>query len=142
MQALGEPDLGADAQGHVAEPVAAGAAQALPPLVTLKKSKLAKPLASTPAAAGTGESVDHGQIDADAKTGTSAKKLLTPETRSVGILVRVEPTVSKKQRVWIGEVGKVVSLLGDRAVMVEFPAAPRCKPPQTSFDVSELEVIE
>lgn len=31
--------------------------------------------------------------------------------------------------------------MGDRAVFVEFPAAPRCKPLTKSFDASELELV-
>lgn len=71
-------------------------------------------------------------------------KPLTPETRAeaVGKKVRVLSTVSKKLRTWIGEEGKALALMGDRAVLVEFPAAPRCKPQTKSFDASELEAIE
>jgi len=143
--AAGEPEPGAAvaAQGNDAGPVAAAAAQAPGPLVTLKRSKPAKPAADTPAAGGTGESADDGQDGADVKTGAAVAKPLTPETRAeaIGKGVRVLPTVSKSLRTWIGEEGKAVSLMGDRAVFVEFPAAPRCKPLTKSFDASELELV-
>jgi ParB/RepB/Spo0J family partition protein len=144
--AAGEPEPGAAvaAQGNDAGPVAAAAAQAPGPLVTLKRSKPAKPAADTPAAGGTGESADDGQDGADVKTGAAVAKPLTPETRAeaIGKGVRVLPTVSKSLRTWIGEEGKAVSLMGDRAVWVEFPAAPRCKPLTKSFDASELELVQ
>lgn len=143
--AAGEPEPGAAvaAQGNDAGPVAAAAAQAPGPLVTLKRSKPAKPAADTPAAGGTGESANDGQEGADVKTGAAVAKPLTPETRAeaIGKGVRVLPTVSKSLRTWIGEEGKAVSLMGDRAVLVEFPAAPRCKPLTKSFDASELELV-
>lgn len=144
--AAGEPEPGAAtaAQGNDAGPVAAAAAQAPGPLVTLKRSKPAKPAGDTPAADGTGESADDGQGGAGAKTGAAVAKPLTPETRAeaIGKSVRVLPTVSKSLRTWIGEEGKAVSLMGDRAVFVEFPAAPRCKPLTKSFDASELELVQ
>ena len=144
--AAGEPEPGAAeaAQGNEAGPVAAAAAQAPGPLVTLKRSKPAKPAADTPAAGGTGESANDGQDGADVKTGAAVAKPLTPETRAeaIGKGVRVLPTVSKSLRTWIGEEGKAVALMGDRAVFVEFPAAPRCKPLTKSFDASELELVQ
>ncbi|WBM43090.1 ParB/RepB/Spo0J family partition protein [Comamonas aquatica] len=144
--AAGEPEPGAAvaAQGNDAGPVAAAAAQAPGPLVTLKRSKPAKPAADTPAAGGTGESAVDGQDSADVKTGAAVAKPLTPETRAeaIGKGVRVLPTVSKSLRTWIGEEGKAVALMGDRAVLVEFPAAPRCKPLTKSFDASELELVQ
>jgi hypothetical protein len=111
--------------------------------VTLKRSKPAKPAADTPAAGGTGESAVDGQDSADVKTGAAVAKPLTPETRAeaIGKGVRVLPTVSKSLRTWIGEEGKAVALMGDRAVLVEFPAAPRCKPLTKPFDASELELV-
>jgi hypothetical protein len=132
------------AQGNDAGPVAAAAAQAPGPLVTLKRSKPANPAADTPAAGGTGESANDGQDGADVKTGAAVAKPLTPETRAeaIGKGVRVLPTVSKSLRTWIGEEGKAVALMGDRAVLVEFPAAPRCKPLTKSFDASELELVQ
>jgi ParB/RepB/Spo0J family partition protein len=145
LQALpGEPEPGAAAaaQGNEAGPVAAEAAQPPAPLVTLKRSKLATPAADTPASELQAQSVDDDQGSADAKTGAAATKAMTPEERAVGLSVRVLPTVSKKLRVFIGEEGKVVAIMGDRAVDVEFPAAPRCKPQRKSFDVTELQVIE
>lgn len=147
LQALpGEPEPGAAvaAQGNEAGPVAAEAAQAPVPLVKLKRSKLAAPAADTPASKLQAASADDGQDSADATPGAAASKPLTPETRgdAVGKKVRVLSTVSKKLRTWIGEEGKALALMGDRAVLVEFPAAPRCKPQTKSFDASELEVIE
>lgn len=147
LQALpGEPEPGAAvaAQGNEAGPVAAEAAQAPVPLVKLKRSKLAAPAADTPASKLQAASADDGQDSADTTPGTAASKPLTPETRAdaVGKKVRVLSTVSKKLRTWIGEEGKAIALMGDCAVLVEFPAAPRCKPQTKSFDASELEVIE
>ncbi|WP_272971064.1 ParB/RepB/Spo0J family partition protein [Comamonas terrigena] len=147
LQALpGEPEPGAAvaAQGDEAGPVAAEAAQAPVPLVKLKRSKLAPPAADTPASKLQAASADDGQDGADEKAGAAASKPLTPETRAdaVGKKVRVLSTVSKKLRTWIGEEGKALALMGDRAVLVEFPAAPRCKPQTKSFDASELEAIE
>ncbi|MDR0214562.1 MAG: ParB/RepB/Spo0J family partition protein [Comamonas sp.] len=136
------PGAAAAAQGNEAGPVAAGAAQAPAPLVTLKRSKLATPPADTPASEVQAQSANDGQAGADAKTGAAATKAMTPETRSVGLSVRVLATVDKKLRAMIGDEGRVTALMGDRAVMVEFPAAPRCKPISKSFDASELEIIE
>lgn len=99
MQALGEPDLGADAQGHVAEPVAAGAAQALPPSSTVAVPEHAWPFPITPAAAGTGESAGGGLTSADAKTGAAEDKLKAerpPEGTRVRI-IKAKPG-SKQER--------------------------------------------
>ncbi len=147
LQALpGEPDQGAAvaAQGDEAGPVAAEAAQAPAPLVKVKRSKSAAPAADTPASKLQAVSADDGQDSADVQPGAPASKPLTPETRAdaIGKPVRVLSTVSKSMRVWVGEEGKAIALMGDCAVLVEFPAAPRCKPQTKSFDASELEIIE
>nr|WP_315540134.1 ParB/RepB/Spo0J family partition protein [uncultured Comamonas sp.] len=147
LQALpGEPEPGAAAaaQGDEAGPVAAEAAQAPAPLVKVKRPKPAAPTADTPASKLQAASADDGQDGADVQPGAAASKPLTPETRAdaVGKKVRVLSTVSKSLRVWIDEEGKALAPMGDRAVLVEFPAAPRCKPQTKSFDASELEVIE
>lgn len=138
------PGAAAAAQGDEAVPVAAAAAQAPGPLVTVKRTKPTAPAADTPASGGEEKAAGDAQDSADAKAGAAASKPLSPETRAdaVGKKVRVLSTVSKKLRTWIGEEGKAIALMGDCAVLVEFPAAPRCKPQTKSFDYSELEVIE
>uniref|UniRef100_UPI002585462C chromosome partitioning protein ParB n=1 Tax=Comamonas sp. TaxID=34028 RepID=UPI002585462C len=140
MQALPDTNHGADAQGNVAEPVAADAAQALPPLVTLKKSKLAKPLADTPDAVGTGGSADDGQDSADAKTGTAVKKALTVAELLTNRVIVLPNATGKKQKIYIGDEGTVVATIGPEAVDVSFPGPKGCKPVRVGFHVTELEI--
>lgn len=142
--AAGEPEPGAAvaAQGNEAGPVAAAAAQAPAPLVTLKRSKPAKPAADTPAAGGTGESADDGQDGADAKTGAAEKKVWTA-AELVGKKVRILPNATqKKQKPWIDYEGNVSGQCGPEAVIVAIPRAKGCAPIVLSFHNTELEVIE
>lgn len=142
--AAGEPEPGAAvaAQGNDAGPVAAAAAQAPGPLVTLKRSKPAKPAADTPAAGGTGESADDGQDGADVKTGAAEKKVW-PAAELVGKKVRILPNATqKKQKPWIDYEGNVSGQCGPEAVIVAIPRAKGCAPIVLSFHNTELEVIE
>lgn len=142
--AAGEPEPGAAdaAQGNDAGPVAAAAAQAPGPLVTLKRSKPAKPAADTPAAGGTGESANDGQDGADAKTGAAEKKVW-PAAELVGKKVRILPNATqKKQKPWIDYEGNVSGQCGPEAVIVAIPRAKGCAPIVLSFHNTELEVIE
>lgn len=142
--AAGEPEPGAAtaAQGNDAGPVAAAAAQAPGPLVTLKRSKPAKPAADTPAAGGTGESAEDGQGGADVKTGAAEKKVWTA-AELVGKKVRILPNATqKKQKPWIDYEGNVSGQCGPEAVIVTIPRAKGCAPIVLSFHNTELEVIE
>jgi ParB/RepB/Spo0J family partition protein len=144
--AAGEPEPGAAvaAQGNDAGPVAAAAAQAPGPLVTLKRSKPAKPAADTPAAGGTGESADDGQDGADVKTGAAAKKAKAVLTAAelVGKVVRINANATqKKQKPWVDYEGTVTAQCGPEAVIVSIPRAKGCAPIILSFHVSELDLV-
>lgn len=144
LQALpGEPELGAAAaaQSNIAEPVAADAAQALPPSVKLKASKLAMPSATTPAAAGTGESVNDGPDRADTNTGAATKKALTPEELLANRVIVLPSATGKGQKIYIGDEGTVVAIIGPEAVDVSFPGPKGCKPVRIGFHVTELELV-
>lgn len=144
LQALpGEPELGAAAaaQSNVAEPVAANAAQALPPSVKLKASKLTMPSATTPAAAGTGESVNDGPDRADTNTGAATKKALTPEELLANRVIVLPSATGKGQKIYIGDEGTVVAIIGPEAVDVSFPGPKGCKPVRIGFHVTELELV-
>lgn len=148
LQALpGEPELGAAAaaQGNVAEPVATDVAQALPPSagITFATDKTIRE--QTPAAAGTGESVDDGQDGAAAKTGAAVKKAKAVLTAAelVGKAVRINANATqKKQKPWIDYEGTATAQCGPEAVIVSIPRAKGCAPIILSFHVSELEVLE
>lgn len=120
LQALpGEPDQGAAAaaQGDVAEPVAADAAQALPP---------------------------SAQASADVTTGATNNQAQRPWTAAelVGKAVRInENATQKKQKPWIDYEGRVTAQCGPEAVIVSIPRAKGCAPIVLSFHVLELDVI-
>ncbi|MDH0897765.1 ParB/RepB/Spo0J family partition protein [Comamonas aquatica] len=144
--AAGEPEPGAAvaAQGNDAGPVAAAAAQAPGPLVTLKRSKPAKPAADTPAAGGTGESAVDGQDSADVKTGAAVKKAKAVLTAAelVGKVVRINANATqKKQKPWVDYEGTVTAQCGPEAVIVSIPRAKGCAPIILSFHVSELDLV-
>lgn len=147
LQALpGEPELGAAAaaQGNVAEPVATDVAQALPPSagITFATDKTIRE--QTPAAAGTGESVDDGQDGAAAKTGAAAKKAKAVLTAAelVGKVVRINANATqKKQKPWVDYEGTVTAQCGPEAVIVSIPRAKGCAPIILSFHVSELDLV-
>lgn len=147
LQALpGEPELGAAAaaQGNVAEPVATEVAQALPPSagITFATEKTIRE--QTPAAAGTGESVNDGQDGAAAKTGAAAKKAkaVLSAAELVGKVVRINANATqKKQKPWVDYEGSVTAQCGPEAVIVSIPRAKGCAPIILSFHVSELDLV-
>lgn len=144
MQALPESESGADAPSNEAVPVVANATQAQPPLVSLKKSKLATPPATTPAAAGTGESADDGQGCADVQAGAAVEKAKATWTAAelVGKTVRInENATQKKQKPWIDSEGRVTAQCGPEAVLVTIPRAKGCAPIILSFQITEVDVI-
>lgn len=147
LQALpGEPELGAAAaaQGNVAEPVATDVAQALPPSagITFATDKTIRE--QTPAAAGTGESVNDGQDGAAAKTGAAVKKAKAVLTAAelVGKPVRINANATqKKQKPWVDYEGTVTAQCEPEAVIVSIPRAKGCAPIILSFHVSELDLV-
>lgn len=144
MQALGEPDHGADAQGNVAEPVAADAAQALPPFAEEVKRIAPWPFPGTPAAVGTGESADHGQDGAGAKAGAAEKKA-KPERPPEGAHVRIiSAKPGSKQERHLNCEGTVTRHAQRNRFDVKL-ANPNPKvgvPVFLLFEVEEVEVIE
>lgn len=144
LQALpGEPDQGAAAaaQGDVAEPVAADAAQALPPSATAGADACAQARAATPDAAGTGESAPGGQGGADVQTGAAAKQALKPEDLLGNRVVILPNATGKGQKIYIGDEGTVVAIIGPEAVDVSFPGPKGCKPVRIGFHTSEVEMV-
>lgn len=142
----GEPVLGAAAaaQGNVAEPVATDVAQALPPSagITFATDKTIRE--QTPAAAGTGESVNDGQDGAAAKTGATAKKAkaVLSAAELVGKAVRINANATqKKQKPWVDYEGTATAQCGPEAVIVSIPRAKGCAPIILSFHVSELDLV-
>lgn len=136
------PGAAAAAQGNEAGPVAADAAQAPAPLVTLKRSKLAAPSADTPASGVQAQSADDGQGGANVQTGAAAVKTWTPEELLANRVIVLPNATGKGQRIYIGDEGTVVAIIGDTAVDVSFPGPKGCKPVRVAFDVSELELSE
>lgn len=144
LQALpGEPDQGAAAaaQGDVAEPVAADAAQALPPSATAGADACAQARAATPDAAGTGESAPGGQGGADVQTGAAAKQALKPEDLLGNRVVILPNATGKGKKIYIGDEGTVVAIIGPEAVDVSFPGPKGCKPVRIGFHTSEVEMV-
>lgn len=144
LQALpGEPDQGAAAaaQGDVAEPVAADAAQALPPSATAGADACAQAPVATPDAAGTGESAPGGQGGADVQTGAAAKQALKPEDLLGNRVVILPNATGKGQKIYIGDEGTVVAIIGPEAVDVSFPGPKGCKPVRIGFHTSEVELV-
>lgn len=140
----GETNPGAEAPGHDAEPVAADAAQALPPSATAGADACAQARAATPDAAGTGDNADDGQCSANAQTGAADSKALGAWTAAelVGKAVRInENATQKKQKPWIDYEGRVTAQCGPEAVIVSIPRAKGCAPIVLSFHVLELDVI-
>lgn len=135
------PITGADAQGNEAAPVAAKAAQGLPPSSEIEDEMDyphdgAQQPADTQAATG-----DDGQSSADAKTGAATVKAWGA-SELLGEMVRILPCANgKKQKPWIGYEGTVTVKTGPESVFVSIPRAPRCAPVIVGFHVSELEVI-
>lgn len=127
LQALPDdalPGAAVAAQGDEAAPVAADAAQALPPSVTVKRSKLATPPADTPSSRESAEPF----------------KALTPsELLTNRVIVRPNAT-GKGQKIYIGDEGTVVAIIGPEAVDVSFPGPKGCKPVRVGFHVTELEI--
>lgn len=144
LQALpGEPDQGAAAaaQGDVAEPVAAAAAQALPPSATACADACAQAPVATPDAAGTGESAPGGQGGADVQTGAAAKRALKPEDLLGNRVVILPNATGKGKKIYIGDEGTVVAIIGPEAVDVSFPGPKGCKPVRIGFHTSEVELV-
>lgn len=144
LQALpGEPDQGAAAaaQGDVAEPVAADAAQALPPSATAGADACAQAPVATPDAAGTGESAPGGQGGADVQAGAAAKQALKPEDLLGNRVVILPNATGKGQKIYIGDEGTVVAIIGPEAVDVSFPGPKGCKPVRIGFHTSEVELV-
>ncbi|WP_302409318.1 ParB/RepB/Spo0J family partition protein [Comamonas kerstersii] len=140
----GEPNPGAEAPGNDAEPVAASAAQALPPSATAGADACAQARAATPDAAGTGDNADDGQSSANAQTGATDGKAQGAWTAAelVGKAVRInENATQKKQKPWIDYEGRVTAQCGPEAVIVSIPRAKGCAPIVLSFHVLELDVI-
>lgn len=140
----GEANPGAEAPGNDAEPVAAGAAQALPPSATAGADACAQAPVATPDAAGTGDNADDGQGSANAQTGAADGKAQGAWTAAelVGKAVRInENATQKKQKPWIDYEGRVTAQCGPEAVIVSIPRAKGCAPITLSFHVSELEVV-
>lgn len=140
----GETNPGAEAPGHDAEPVAADAAQALPPSATAGADACAQAPVATPDAAGTGDNADDGQGSANAQTGAADNKALGAWTAAelVGKAVRInENATQKKQKPWIDYEGRVTAQCGPEAVIVSIPRAKGCAPIVLSFHVLELDVI-
>lgn len=140
----GETNPGAEAPGNDAEPVAAGAAQALPPSATAGADACAQARAATPDAAGTGDNADDGQSSANAQTGATGGKAQGAWTAAelVGKAVRInENATQKKQKPWIDYEGRVTAQCGPEAVIVSIPRAKGCAPIVLSFHVLELDVI-
>lgn len=127
LQALPEealPGAAVAAQGNESEPVAADAAQALVPSVSIKRSKLATPPAGIPASGERAEPF----------------KALTPsELLTNRVIVRPNAT-GKGQKIYIGDEGTVVAIIGPEAVDVSFPGPKGCKPVRVGFHVTELEI--
>lgn len=144
LQALpGEPDQGAAAaaQGDVAEPVAADAAQALPPSATACADACAQAPVATPDAAGTGESAPGGQGGADVQTGAAVKQALKPEDLLGNRVVILPNATGKGKKIYIGDEGTVVAIIGPEAVDVSFPGPKGCKPVRIGFHTSEVELV-
>lgn len=144
LQALpGEPDQGAAAaaQGDVAEPVAADAAQALPPSATAGADACAQAPVATPDAAGTGESAPGGQGGADVQTGAAVKQALKPEDLLGNRVVILPNATGKGKKIYIGDEGTVVAIIGPEAVDVSFPGPKGCKPVRIGFHTSEVELV-
>lgn len=140
----GETNPGAEAPGNDAEPVAADAAQALPPSATAGADACAQAPVATPDAAGTGDNADDDQGSANAQTGAADNKALGAWTASelVGKAVRInENAAQKKQKPWIDYEGRVTAQCGPEAVIVSIPRAKGCAPIVLSFHVLELDVI-
>lgn len=140
----GETNPGAEAPGNDAEPVAADAAQALPPSATAGADACAQAPVATPDAAGTGDNADDGQCSANAQTGAADSKALGAWTAAelVGKAVRInENATQKKQKPWIDYEGRVTAQCGPEAVIVSIPRAKGCAPIVLSFHVMELDVI-
>lgn len=140
----GEPNPGAEAPGNDAEPVAADAAQALPPSATAGADACAQARAATHDAAGTGDNADDGQSSANAQTGAADGKAQGAWTAAelVGKAVRInENATQKKQKPWIDYEGRVTAQCGPEAVIVSIPRAKGCAPIVLSFHVLELDVI-
>lgn len=137
----GETNPGAEAPGHDAEPVAADAAQALPPSTTAGADACAQARAATPDAAGTGDNADDGQCSANAQTGAAAKQALKPEDLLGNRVVILPNATGKGQKIYIGDEGTVVAIIGPEAVDVSFPGPKGCKPVRIGFHTSEVELV-
>ena len=144
LQALPrEPDQGAAtaAQGNKAEPVAADAAQALPPSVEIKGKKLAKPSATTPAASDTGDTAGDNHGSSSIQTGAANSKVLTPTELLGNRVLILDNATGKGQKIYRGDEGTVVAIIGPEAVDVSFPGPKGCKPVRIGFHVSELQLV-
>lgn len=140
----GEADLGADALSNKADPVAANAAQDLPPSPTIAATKQAWPFPSTPAASGTGESADVGQTDANVKTGAAESKATAdrPEEGSKVRIVSAKP--GSRQERFIGQEGTVSrhAQRGRLDVKLPNPNPKVSVPVFLLFDVDQVEVLK
>lgn len=130
-----EPGAAVASQGDKAEPVAADAAQALPPSVTVKRSKLATPSADTPSSRGATDTTD-------TETAVPATQPLTPEELLANRVIVLPNATGKGQKIYIGDEGTVVAIIGPEAVDVSFPGPKGCKPVRVGFHVTELEIVQ
>lgn len=151
MQALGEPDQGAEAPGDDAGAVAADASQ--PPVTQLatEADQDPAPTADTPAADGTGDTAPGGQNTTDASTGASENKgcgadWVQPLTKAcaptIGSKVRVLRSSHEKAARFVGKEGVVCRIKGTR-LEVKLPNPnPRVSVPTfVRFESDELEVL-
>lgn len=151
MQALGEPDQGAEAPGDDAGAVAADASQ--PPVTQLatEADQDPAPTADTPAADGTGDTAPGGQNATDASTGASENKgsgadWVQPLTKAcaptIGSKVRVLRSSQEKMLRFVGKEGVVCRTKGGR-LEVKLPNPnPRISVPTfVRFQPDELEVL-
>lgn len=141
MQALPESESGAAAPGDEAGPVVADATQAQPPSAGILFATDKTIRAQTPAAAGTGESAPGGQDGADVQTGAAAKQALKPEDLLGNRVVILPNATGKGQKIYIGDEGTVVAIIGPEAVDVSFPGPKGCKPVRIGFHTSEVELV-
>ncbi|BBL25383.1 ParB/RepB/Spo0J family partition protein [Comamonas terrigena] len=136
------PGAAEAALGDEAVPVAAAAAQAPAPLVTLKRPKPTAPAADTPASGGQQEPAGDAQDSADAKTATAPKQVYTPEELLANRVTVLPNATGRGKKIYIGDEGTVVAIMGDAAVDVSFPGPKGCKPVRVAFHVTELELAE
>lgn len=144
LQSLSEdaaPGAAEAAQGDEAVPVAAAAAQAPVPLVTVKRPKPTGPAADTPASGEQQEPAGDAQDSADAQTATAPKRVHTPEELLANRVIVLPNATGRGKKIYIGDEGTVVAIMGDAAVDVSFPGPKGCKPVRVAFHVTELEMV-